>query len=89
MNEADTCRTEGQRKPEAAGWDQAPHVYNEQVCLTDGRIIVAGGKVLRREHRPMACLAERLDFEISPTSRRNSVNSLIRRFYEAAYGATP
>ena len=51
MNEADTCRKEVQPKLEVAGWNQTPHVYNEQVSFTDGRIIVAGDKVRRRKQK--------------------------------------
>jgi type I site-specific restriction endonuclease len=42
MNEADTCRKLIRPKLEAVGWDAAPHLYNEQVSFTDGRIVVAG-----------------------------------------------
>jgi type I restriction enzyme R subunit len=51
MNEADTCRKEVRPKLEAAGWDDAPHTYNEQVSFTDGRIVVAGNKVRRRKRK--------------------------------------
>src|SRR5580692_6457598 len=47
MNEADTCRTHVRPRIEAAGWDDAPHTYNEQTPFTDGRIIVPGGKPRR------------------------------------------
>jgi type I restriction enzyme, R subunit len=51
MNEADTCRKRVRPKLEAAGWDDPPHAYNEQTRFTDGRIIVAGGKVRRGKQK--------------------------------------
>lgn len=51
MNEADTCRKAVRPKLEAAGWDDSPHTYNEQISFTDGRIIVAGSKVRRRKQK--------------------------------------
>jgi type I restriction enzyme R subunit len=48
MNEADTCRKYVVPKLQAAGWDHEPHVINEQVTFTDGRIVVAGRKARRR-----------------------------------------
>jgi hypothetical protein len=51
MNEAETCRRNVRPQIEAAGWDNPPHAVNEQVCITDGRIIVAGNRVRRREQR--------------------------------------
>jgi type I restriction enzyme R subunit len=47
MNEADTCRKLIRPRLEAAGWDTAPHSYNEQTPFTDGRIIVPAGKPRR------------------------------------------
>jgi type I restriction enzyme R subunit len=51
MNEADTCTRLIRPKLEAVGWDNAPHLYNEQVSFTDGRIVVAGSKVRRRKRK--------------------------------------
>jgi len=51
MNEADTCRLLIRPKLEAAGWDSPPHLYNEQVSFTNGRIVVAGAKVRRRPRK--------------------------------------
>ena len=42
MNEADTCRKLVRPRLEDAGWDTAPHSYNEQTYFTDGRIIATG-----------------------------------------------
>lgn len=51
MNEADTCRKHVRPLIEAAGWDTSPHCFNEQISLTDGRILVAGNKVKRRPQK--------------------------------------
>jgi len=51
VNEADTCRKLIRPKLEAAGWDNMPHLYNEQSSFTDGRIVVAGNKVRRRKRK--------------------------------------
>jgi type I restriction enzyme R subunit len=52
MNEADTCRKLVRPKLEEAGWDTLPHLYNEQIGFTDGRIVVAGLKIRRRPLYP-------------------------------------
>jgi len=51
MNEADTCRKQVCPKLDAAGWDDLPHIYNEQITFTDGRIVVAGNKIKRRKQK--------------------------------------
>lgn len=51
MNEADTCRELVRPKLEAAGWDKGQHSYVEQTTFTDGRIVVAGGKVSRQKKK--------------------------------------
>ena len=51
VNEADTCRKLVCPKLEAAGWDSPPHTFNEQISFTDGRIVVAGNKVRRRQQK--------------------------------------
>jgi type I restriction enzyme R subunit len=51
MNEADTCRQLVRPKLEAVGWDNTPHLISEQVSFTDGRIVVAGTKAVRREQK--------------------------------------
>jgi type I restriction enzyme R subunit len=51
MNEADTCRKLVRPKLEEAGWDTLPHLYNEQIGFTDGRIVVAGLKIRRRPRK--------------------------------------
>ena len=65
-NEADTCRTLVVPLLQAAGWDTAPHVINEQRTFTDGRIVVTGGKVRRRpQKRADYLLRYRPDFPIA------------------------
>ena len=51
MDEAETCRKMVRPRIESAGWDTSPHVVNEQVSFTDGRIVVAGSKVRRRQQK--------------------------------------
>src|SRR5262245_53461149 len=51
MNEAETCRKLVRPRLETAGWDHTPHSINEQVSFTDGRIVVAGSKAIRRDQK--------------------------------------
>ena len=51
INEADTCRRYVEPKLDAAGWNDPPRSYTEQVTFTDGRILVTGGKARRRPGR--------------------------------------
>ena len=51
LTEADTCRKFVVPKLVAAGWDDEPHSFTEQRTFTDGRIIVAGGKVRRGKQK--------------------------------------
>lgn len=46
-NEADTCRQYVLPKLIEAGWDSDPASFTEQRTFTDGRILVAGGRVRR------------------------------------------
>ena len=46
-NEADTCRKYVLPKLVDAGWDNDRRSFTEQKTFTDGRIVVAGKKVLR------------------------------------------
>jgi len=50
-SEADTCRKYVVPKLTEAGWDNEPHSIAEQRTFTDGRIIVAGGKVRRGQQK--------------------------------------
>lgn len=47
ITEADTCREFVTPRLVEAGWGAAPHAIGEQRTFTNGRIIVAGGKVRR------------------------------------------
>ncbi|WP_153162733.1 EcoAI/FtnUII family type I restriction enzme subunit R [Zoogloea sp. 1C4] len=47
ITEADTCRVLVTPRLMEAGWGSAPHAIGEQRSFTNGRIIVAGGKVRR------------------------------------------
>ena len=51
MTEADTCRELVTPKRVAAGWGTSESVLGEQHSFTNGRIIVAGGKVRRGKQR--------------------------------------
>ncbi|HEY3324153.1 MAG TPA: DEAD/DEAH box helicase family protein [Planctomycetota bacterium] len=51
MNEADTCRRLVTPKLIAAGWEDDPHSIGEQRTFTDGRIVVTGSKIRRREQK--------------------------------------
>ncbi len=50
-NEADTCRKYVTPQLVASGWDSGPHLFTEQRIFTDGRIVVAGHKILRRPQK--------------------------------------
>ena len=82
MNEADTCRRLVRPLIEAAGWDTSPHCYNEQIGLTDGRIIVAGNKVKR-------CPQERVNssFATMPNERWRFSSRLVQPAMHLAYNA--
>ncbi|TAN62518.1 DEAD/DEAH box helicase [bacterium] len=51
LNEADTCRKFVVPKLNEAGWDNDPHSFTEQRTFTDGRIVVAGSRVKRRQQK--------------------------------------
>lgn len=50
LTEADTCRELVTPAIRQAGWGQAPYAIGEQHQITDGRILLIGGKA-RREGR--------------------------------------
>lgn len=50
-NEADTCRKIVVPRLIDSGWDNDPHSFTEQRTFTDGRIVVAGGRVKRRKQK--------------------------------------
>lgn len=51
ITEADTCREFVTPRLVEAGWGAAPHVIGEQRTFTNGRIILAGGKVQRGKQK--------------------------------------
>ena len=66
MNEADTCREFVTPKLVEAGWGAAESVIGEQHSFTNGRIIVAGGKVRRgKQRRADYLLYYRRDFPLA------------------------
>lgn len=66
MTEADTCREFVTPRLVEAGWSAAPHAIGEQRSFTNGRIIVAGGKVRRgKQKRADYLLFYRRDFPLA------------------------
>jgi len=66
MTEADTSRVFVTPKLVEAGWASAPHAIGEQHSFTNGRIIVAGGKVRRgQQKRADYLLYIRRDFPLA------------------------
>lgn len=66
ITEADTCREFVTPKLVEAGWGAAPHVIGEQRSFTNGRIIVAGGKVRRgKQKRADYLLYYRRDYPLA------------------------
>src|SRR3989442_908840 len=64
LSEADTCRTYVIPKLYAAGWTDDQ--ISEQKTFTDGRIVVAGSKVIRKpQKRADYLLRYRRDFAIA------------------------
>lgn len=66
MTEADTCREFVTPRLVESGWSVAPHTIGEQRTFTNGRIIVAGGKVRRgKQKRADFLLCYRRDFPLA------------------------
>jgi type I restriction enzyme R subunit len=66
ITEADTCREFVTPRLVEAGWGAAPHVIGEQRSFTNGRIIVAGGKVRRgKQKRADYLLYYRRDYPLA------------------------
>lgn len=66
ITEADTCREFVTPRLVEAGWDTAPHTIGEQRTFTNGRIIVAGGKVRRgKQKRADYLLYHRRDYPLA------------------------
>ncbi len=75
-NEADTCRQFVVPKLQAAGWDDEPHQIREQVTFTDGRIVVAGRKGIRRPGKRVDYLLRyRSEFPIAVVEAKASYKS--------------
>lgn len=51
LTEADTCTRYVLPKLQQAGWDVEPHSFSEQHTFTDGRIVVLGNKVKRKQKK--------------------------------------
>lgn len=66
ITEADTCREFVTPRLVEAGWGAAPHSIGEQRSFTNGRIIVAGGKVRRgKQKRADYLLYYRRDYPLA------------------------
>jgi type I restriction enzyme R subunit len=66
MTEADTCREFVTPRLVESGWSVTPHAIGEQRTFTNGRIIVAGGKVSRgKQKRADFLLYYRRDFPLA------------------------
>lgn len=66
LTEADTCREHVTPALQKAGWGQAPYTIGEQRAITDGRILLIGGKARRAKVRkPDYILYYRRDFPIA------------------------
>ena len=66
ITEADTCREFVTPRLVEAGWGAAPHAIGEQRTFTNGRIIVAGGKVRRgKQKRADYLLYHRRDYPLA------------------------
>lgn len=73
MTEADTCREYVTPKLVEAGWGAAPHSIGEQRTFTNGRIIVAGGKVRRgQQKRADYLLYYRRDYPLAVVEAKES-----------------
>ncbi len=66
ITEADTCREFVTPRLVEAGWGAAPHAIGEQRTFTNGRIMVAGGKVRRgKQKRADYLLYHRRDYPLA------------------------
>ena len=66
ITETDTCREFVTPRLVEAGWGTAPHAIGEQRTFTNGRIIVAGGKVRRgKQKRADYLLYHRRDYPLA------------------------
>lgn len=66
LTEADTCRELVTPALQLAGWGQAPYALGEQHQITDGRLVLIGGKARRaKQRRADYLLYFRRDFPIA------------------------
>ena len=73
ITEADTCREFVTPRLVEAGWGAAPRSIGEQRSFTNGRIIVAGGKVRRgKAETPDYLLYYRRDYPLAVVEARKS-----------------
>ena len=73
MTEADTCRELVTPRLVEAGWSVAPCSVGEQRTFTNGRIIVAGGKVRRgKQKRADYVLYLRRDYPLAVVEAKES-----------------
>jgi type I restriction enzyme R subunit len=90
MTEADTCREFVTLRLVEAGWGAAESVIGEQRSFTNGRIIVAGGKVRRgKQRRADYLLYYRRDFPLAVVEAKElGLPATLERVF-AASSATP
>ena len=80
LTEADTCREFVTPRLVDAGWGAAPHAIGEQRSFTNGRIIVAGGKVRRgKQKRADYLLYYRRDYPLAVVEAKNQFISEVGR----------
>jgi type I restriction enzyme, R subunit len=66
LTEADTCRKFVVPRLQKAGWDDPPHMINEQRSFTDGRVVFVGGRAKRgKQKRADYILRYRADYPVA------------------------
>ena len=78
MTEADTCREFVTPRLVDAGWSVGPHAIGEQRTFTNGRIIVAGGRVRRGKQKPFTSAAAKKSTRELIASMRSSELEVMR-----------
>lgn len=85
MTEADTCREFVIPRLVEAGWGAAESVIGEQHSFTNGRIIVAGGKVRRaKQRRADYLLYYRRDFPLAVKAKELGLPITLERVFSAS-----
>ena len=80
LTEADTCREFVTPRLVEAGYGSAPYAIGEQRSFTNGRIIVAGGKVRRgKQKRADYLLYYRRDYPLAVVEAKNQFISEVGR----------